>query len=64
MVSRNLEAHLRTPSKSESMARLCGLVEAGQLTTVVAAAYPLEQVVEAIHHLEQGTAVGRIVLTV
>jgi NADPH:quinone reductase-like Zn-dependent oxidoreductase len=63
-VSKNLEAHFKLPSKSESMARLCGLVEAGQLTVVVAATYPLERVVEAIHHLERGTAVGRIVLTV
>jgi NADPH:quinone reductase-like Zn-dependent oxidoreductase len=46
------------------MARLCALVEAGQLTTVVAATYPLERVVEAMRHLEEGTAVGRIVLTV
>jgi NADPH:quinone reductase-like Zn-dependent oxidoreductase len=63
LVSRNLPTPRRTPSKSESMARLCGLVEAGQLTVVVAATYPLERVVDALHHLEQGTAVGRIVLT-
>lgn len=52
------------PPKSESMSTLRALIEAGQLTAVVDRTYSLEQVPEAIHHLERGTARGRIVITV
>lgn len=53
----------KMPPKLDSMTTLRELVEAGHLTAVVDTAYPLEQVADAIHHLERGTAVGRIVIT-
>lgn len=50
--------------KSESMATLRDLIASGQLTAVVDSTYSLDQVPEAIHHLERGTARGRIVIAV
>jgi NADPH:quinone reductase-like Zn-dependent oxidoreductase len=40
------------------------LVEAGKITPVIDSTYPLDRVVEAIHHLESGRAIGKIVITV
>ena len=49
--------------KLESMSTLRDLVEAGHLTAVVDTTYTLDEVAEAIHHLERGNARGRIVIT-
>ena len=43
---------------------LCGLVEAGAVTPVVARTFPLEQVVDALAYLTTEEAVGRVVITV
>jgi NADPH:quinone reductase-like Zn-dependent oxidoreductase len=64
VISRQVPVSFKAPAKSKSMAALRDLVESGDLTTVVAAAYPLDDVVGALHHLERGTAQGRIVMTV
>ena len=48
----------------DPMTVVTGLVEAGSIVPVVDRTYPLGQVVEAIHHMEAGTAQGRIVITI
>jgi NADPH:quinone reductase-like Zn-dependent oxidoreductase len=40
------------------------LIEAGQLTPVISARYPLSEVPEAIRHFDEGHARGKIVITV
>jgi NADPH:quinone reductase-like Zn-dependent oxidoreductase len=40
------------------------LIEAGKVTPVVDKAYPLSQVPEAIRHLEEGHARGKVAITV
>ena len=55
---------MTTPSKEDSMAVLRDLLESGKLTPVVDRTYPLDQVAEAIRYLTEGTANGRIVITV
>ncbi|HEU0212625.1 MAG TPA: zinc-binding dehydrogenase [Jiangellaceae bacterium] len=43
---------------------LTELIEAGNLTPVIDRTYPLSQAANAIRYLEQGHAVGKLVLTV
>ena len=50
------------PAKQESMTTLQRLAESGQLTAVVDAIYGLDEVPEAIRHLQRGTEGGRIVI--
>ncbi|MEX2619644.1 MAG: zinc-binding dehydrogenase, partial [Egibacteraceae bacterium] len=52
----------KMPDRTESMARLRDLLEDGALTPVVARAFPLEQVPDALEFLASGQAVGRIVV--
>ena len=40
------------------------LIEAGQLTPVISARYPLSEVPKAIRHFEEGHARGKVVITV
>jgi NADPH:quinone reductase-like Zn-dependent oxidoreductase len=56
-------AQFAMPPKSDSMSMLRGLIDSGQLTAVVDSTYSLSEVPAAIHHLERGTACGRIVIT-
>lgn len=61
---RNLpRASFAMPPKAESMATLQKLLEDGKLTPVVAKAFPLAEVREAMRHLIEGLCVGRIVVT-
>ena len=48
----------------DPMAVVADLVETGSIVPVVDSTYPLSQVVEAFHHMEAGTAQGRIVITI
>lgn len=43
---------------------LTELIEAGNVTPVIDRTYPLSQAANAIRYLEQGHAVGKLVLTV
>ncbi|MDH2426900.1 NAD(P)-dependent alcohol dehydrogenase [Sphaerisporangium sp. TRM90804] len=52
------------PSREESMAVLAELLETGKLTPIVGRTYPLSEVPEAIRHLVEGEAQGKIVITV
>jgi len=60
--------HLRTItsaglSKKDAMVTLAKHLEAGELTPVIDRAYPLEEAAAALHHLMDGEALGRVVLT-
>jgi NADPH:quinone reductase-like Zn-dependent oxidoreductase len=43
---------------------LKGLIEDGKVTPVIDRTYPLSEVSEAIRHLEEGHARGKVVITV
>ena len=40
------------------------LIEAGKVTPVIGATFPLEKVPDAVQHMEQGHARGKIVITI
>ena len=50
--------------RSERLTALAQMCEAGEITPLVDSTYPLAQIHEALRHLEGGTAVGKIVLTI
>jgi NADPH:quinone reductase-like Zn-dependent oxidoreductase len=56
---------LLTPrQRSADLERLAALIEAGTVTPSIGATYPLDQVPEAMRHLEAGQARGKIVITI
>ncbi len=50
--------------REERLAILTEMVNAGQVTPVIDSTYPLEEIHQALGHLEQGTAIGKIVITI
>jgi NADPH:quinone reductase-like Zn-dependent oxidoreductase len=52
------------PNKKDSMALLREFLEAGKLTPVIDRRYLLEEVPEAIRHLEEGHARGKLIIAV
>jgi NADPH:quinone reductase-like Zn-dependent oxidoreductase len=58
------DLNFKMPDKTESMALLKDLIEAGKITPVVDRAFPLGEVREAVRYLETGQAKGKVVLTV
>jgi NADPH:quinone reductase-like Zn-dependent oxidoreductase len=48
----------------EDLVVLKELIEAGKLTPVIGTTFPLQEVPEAIRHLTQGHARGKVVITV
>ena len=52
-----------TPPKSEVMAELRELLEAGALTPVIDRTFPLEQTLDAMRYLQEGGGIGKIVIT-
>ena len=59
----SLRALISTRSKGDLVA-LKELIEAGKVTPVISAHYPLSEVPEAIRHFEEGHARGKAVITV
>ena len=59
-----LRMSFSAPSKRESMEILKDHIESGKLTPMVARAYPLSEVVQAISLLQTGLFQGKIVMTV
>ena len=62
-VRQRLRALLVTMSK-EDLVVLKELIEAGKVTPVISAHYPLSEAPEAIRHFEEGHGQGKIVITV
>ena len=52
------------PTKHDVIATLSEFLATGQLTPVIDRAYPLAEVPAALHYLQEGTALGRIVITI
>jgi NADPH:quinone reductase-like Zn-dependent oxidoreductase len=50
--------------RSADLERLAELIDAGKLTPSVERSYPLDQVAEAMHHLDAGKACGKIAVTI
>jgi NADPH:quinone reductase-like Zn-dependent oxidoreductase len=63
LVSQTLRP-LTSKERSEDLVVLKELIEAGKLTPVIDRTYPLGEAPEAIRHLEQGHARGKIVIRV
>jgi NADPH:quinone reductase-like Zn-dependent oxidoreductase len=56
---------MATPRQSSSdLQRLTAFIEAGTVTPSIGATYPLDQVPEAMRHLEAGEARGKVAITV
>jgi NADPH:quinone reductase-like Zn-dependent oxidoreductase len=51
-------------AKGEDLVVLKELIEAGKITPVIDSTYPLSEVPEAIRHVEEGHAQGKVVITV
>ena len=54
---------MKLPPRSERLRILAELIEEGSVTPVVDSTYPLGEFHEAMRHLAQGSAVGKIVIT-
>jgi NADPH:quinone reductase-like Zn-dependent oxidoreductase len=50
--------------KGEDLLALAELIEAGKVTPVIGATYPLSDVPDAIRHLHEGHARGKVVITI
>jgi NADPH:quinone reductase-like Zn-dependent oxidoreductase len=53
-----------TNKRQADLEALCQQVEAGHVTPIVGKTYPLAEVPEAIRHLEDGRAQGKIAIIV
>ena len=75
-ISRQMRAQLISPfvgqkmgtfvakQNGEDLLTLKELIEAGKVTPVIGATFPLERVSHAVQHMEQGHARGKIVITI
>jgi NADPH:quinone reductase-like Zn-dependent oxidoreductase len=63
LVGQKLGTFISKPN-GEDLVVLRELIEAGKLTPVIDTTYPLSEVPEAIRHLEEGHARGKVVITV
>lgn len=52
------------PMKPEDIATLTRMIDAVTLASVIDRVYPLAEVPDALRYLEQGRALGKIVITV
>jgi NADPH:quinone reductase-like Zn-dependent oxidoreductase len=55
---------LQVKERQQDLITLKEMIEAGKLTPVIDRSYPLEDAAQAIRHLAEGHASGKIVLTV
>ena len=62
-VGQRLRSFLARRSR-EDLQTMAELIEAGKVSPVIDRTYPLRETPEAIRHLEQGHARGKIVITV
>jgi NADPH:quinone reductase-like Zn-dependent oxidoreductase len=68
LVSRNSSKKagvmMQEPNREDDLLFLAGLFEAGKLAPVIDKTYPLRELPEALRYLEQGRALGKVVITV
>ena len=62
-VRQRLRPFLAKPKRADLLT-LTELIEAGKLTPVIDRAYPLADTAEAVRHVEQGHARGKVIITV
>jgi NADPH:quinone reductase-like Zn-dependent oxidoreductase len=62
--SKKMGLNLYEANKREDLAYLAELFEAGQVVPVIDRRYPLSKVPEALRYLEEGQALGKVVITV
>jgi NADPH:quinone reductase-like Zn-dependent oxidoreductase len=51
------------PFKAEDVTTLASMIEAGTLTPAIDRRYPLSEIVEALRHVDEGRARGKVVIT-
>jgi NADPH:quinone reductase-like Zn-dependent oxidoreductase len=51
------------PFKADDMAAVEGLVAAGKLVPRIDRRYPLDQIVAALEYVDQGRAMGKVIVT-
>ena len=62
--SQTLGINAYDPNNREDLAVLAELFEAGKVVPVIDRRYPLSEVPEALRYLEEGRALGKVVITV
>jgi NADPH:quinone reductase-like Zn-dependent oxidoreductase len=62
--SKKLGLNKYEPNKKEDLALLAELFEVGKVVPVIDRRYPLSEVPEALRYLEEGHALGKVVITV
>ena len=55
---------LASKERASDLERLAELIEAGTVTPSIDRTYPLEQVPEAMRHLEAGQVRGKVAITI
>jgi NADPH:quinone reductase-like Zn-dependent oxidoreductase len=63
-VSRQRFANFINKERASDLERLTGLIDAGQVTPSIDRTYPLDQVPEAMRHLEAGLVRGKVAITI
>ncbi len=61
--SKKLGLNAYEPNKEEDLAYLSELFEAGKVVPVIDRCYPLSEIPEALRYLEEGHALGKVVIT-
>lgn len=64
LIRAEMQKRERPDPEADPLAIVIGMIDAGAITPVVDSTYPLSEVREAIHHMEAGQALGKIVITV
>lgn len=62
--SRRMSIHRGVPNRREDVTRLSRLIEAGTVRPVIDRRYRLSEVPEALRHVEQGHAMGKLVIAI
>jgi NADPH:quinone reductase-like Zn-dependent oxidoreductase len=61
--SRRMGVNMWKPNSEEAFVLLTQLIEAGKVVPIIDSVYPLNELPEALRHLEEGRAFGKVVIT-
>jgi NADPH:quinone reductase-like Zn-dependent oxidoreductase len=64
MGSQKMGVVLQRPNRKEDLDTLTELFEAGKVVPVIDKRYPLDELPEALSYLEEGHALGKVVITI